>query len=201
MAEFQPAMEVLDSWEGGYSNNPKDPGGETYCGISRRHWPNWEGWIVIDEIKKQRSTNIPVSNQGIKWNERFDNLLVHVNIFYMNNFWDKQSFSQLDNQDITNKIFQHYVNMGVRAIKFIQEEVNDELISKDVSGNTQISVDGQLGQKTVAAINDINYVILLDGYVQYLVGYYESLIAEHPQLKVFEHEWLLRARTIGKRPS
>lgn len=36
---FNKAMEFVLKWEGGYSNNPSDPGGETNYGISKRAHP------------------------------------------------------------------------------------------------------------------------------------------------------------------
>jgi lysozyme family protein len=199
MADYKQSFEVLDSWEGGYSLNHLDPGGETYCGISRRNWPNWTGWSVIDRIKNERSTLIPVNNRGIKWNEKFPELDSQVSGFYLSAFWMKQSFSSLDNQDICDKIFQHYVNMGVRAIKLVQQSTNDELYSRTATSDFLV-VDGQMGQKTVDRINSINNQELINRYCDTLKEYYEGLIAEHPQFEVFEHEWMLRAKTIGKRP-
>jgi lysozyme family protein len=40
--------------EGQHTNDPHDPGGETYSGISRKHNPKWAGWAFID--KKDYST-------------------------------------------------------------------------------------------------------------------------------------------------
>lgn len=38
--------------EGGHHHDPDDPGGETYCGISRRYHPYWEGWAMLDKGEK-----------------------------------------------------------------------------------------------------------------------------------------------------
>lgn len=37
LANFKACLEFTLSWEGGYSNDPKDPGGETRFGISKRY--------------------------------------------------------------------------------------------------------------------------------------------------------------------
>ena len=39
MSTFDQAFDVLIGHEGGYVNNPKDPGGETKYGISKRSYP------------------------------------------------------------------------------------------------------------------------------------------------------------------
>lgn len=37
---FEKAIEFVLKWEGGYVNNPHDPGGETNWGISKRSYPH-----------------------------------------------------------------------------------------------------------------------------------------------------------------
>jgi len=183
MADKEQSLIVLDSWEGGYSNNSRDPGGETYGGISRRMWPNWAGWSVIDQKKLIHGGHIP-------WSMKFADLDNLVSDFYTDNFWNKQSFSLLNNQDVCNKIFQHYVNMGDRAIK----------ISQNIVFNG-IWIDGKLGIHTSSKLNEINSSFFLETYCYQLSEYYTELISEHPQLEYARHEWMLRAKTIGKRPS
>lgn len=39
---FEDAIEVIFKHEGGYVNHPRDPGGETHFGISKRSYPNVE---------------------------------------------------------------------------------------------------------------------------------------------------------------
>ena len=45
-AAFDDAVDFTLKWEGGYVNNPKDPGGETKFGISKRSYP----WIDIPTL-------------------------------------------------------------------------------------------------------------------------------------------------------
>jgi|WetSurMetagenome_2_1015567.scaffolds.fasta_scaffold711481_1 lysozyme family protein len=40
MANFKKAIDFVLAHEGGYSNDPKDPGGETKYGISKRAYPD-----------------------------------------------------------------------------------------------------------------------------------------------------------------
>ncbi|MCS2358902.1 glycosyl hydrolase 108 family protein [Bacteroides fragilis] len=44
--------------EGYYVNDPKDSGGETYCGIARNSNPNWKGWKIVD------------AHKPLKWNQK-----------------------------------------------------------------------------------------------------------------------------------
>ena len=53
MANFNESFNITLGYEGGYSNDPDDAGGETYKGISRRYHPGWKGWALIDELKSK----------------------------------------------------------------------------------------------------------------------------------------------------
>src|SRR5579864_6388857 len=105
MADLLLALDVLKSWEGGYAKVKRDPGGETYCGISRKNFPQWDGWLIIDSYKATNS---------IKWNQflPIQALDDKVQDFYKDSFWDIESYQLLVNQDVADKIFQHHVNMG-----------------------------------------------------------------------------------------
>lgn len=54
MASFNEAYFITMNNEKGYSNDSLDVGGETYLGISRKFNSEWQGWLIIDEIKSQR---------------------------------------------------------------------------------------------------------------------------------------------------
>ena len=51
MSDFDRAYAFTMGSEGEYQNDPIDPGGETWCGISRRANPDWPGWSIVDRIK------------------------------------------------------------------------------------------------------------------------------------------------------
>ena len=42
-ANYGPAERLVTALEGGYSNNPKDPGGATYRGITQRAYQDYRG--------------------------------------------------------------------------------------------------------------------------------------------------------------
>jgi len=44
-APFQQAFERTIGFEGGYANDPRDPGGETKYGISKRAYPALDGCL------------------------------------------------------------------------------------------------------------------------------------------------------------
>ena len=82
---FEEAFPEMIKHEGGYANVVGDSGGETYKGVSRNNFPNWEGWKIIDELK----------NKGIKTASRINSALANDDImldmvkrFYFINFWE-----------------------------------------------------------------------------------------------------------------
>jgi lysozyme family protein len=40
---FEKSLELVLHHEGGYVNHPKDPGGETNLGVTKRVWEKWVG--------------------------------------------------------------------------------------------------------------------------------------------------------------
>lgn len=60
--EFERAIKFVLKWEGGYTNNPKDPGGETKYGISKKSYPT----IDIKNLTLNRAKEIYHQNYWLK---------------------------------------------------------------------------------------------------------------------------------------
>lgn len=88
---FKVAMAFVRKWEGGYVNDPDDPGGETKYGISKRAYPNED----IKNLTRERAE-----------------------FLYKRDYWDIPGFD-LDNfpQDKAIVLFNVAVNMGVSKAK------------------------------------------------------------------------------------
>lgn len=117
MANFDIAYRRTKRFEGGYVNDPKDAGGETYNGISRRANPTWAGWRVVDEMK---------SNPGFPGNLRerksiLDDLEYSL---YKTNYWDPVWGDKIRVQTVANDMYDTAVNMGVgTSIKLSQRQL------------------------------------------------------------------------------
>lgn len=94
MAEFLPAFESMIVHEGGYilHDVPGDRGGQTYAGISRKNWPRWPGWVVLDA-----GGDPPVHE---------------VREFYRANFWAPLQLGQVAHQSVARTLFDFAVNAG-----------------------------------------------------------------------------------------
>lgn len=90
MASFDYAILTVLRNEGGYVNNPADPGGETRYGISKRSYPNLDiAALTLDQAEA----------------------------IYKKDFW---KFSGVNDQAVATKLFDTYVNMQHAAIKLAQ---------------------------------------------------------------------------------
>jgi lysozyme family protein len=48
MTAFDHALKIILKHEGGYVNHPRDPGGETNLGVTKRVWQTWVGRTNVD---------------------------------------------------------------------------------------------------------------------------------------------------------
>ncbi len=92
-SSFDQAIKFVLRWEGGYSNDPRDPGGETKFGISKRAHPSLNiANLTEDEAK----------------------------VIYKVDYWNKAGCSQIA-YPLDIVVFDTAVNQGVgRALEFLR---------------------------------------------------------------------------------
>ena len=153
MNDFLTALRQTMNHEGRgkRTNRVHDPGGDTYSGISRVFWPEWEGWYYLD-----RNAIGPV----------LDNL---VEDFYRVNFWHRIQGDKVASMmpKIAYELFDSAVHCGVsKGVKFLQRAYN---VAND---RYPLVDDGILGPYTLECLEryletepgnpDINSEILLN---------------------------------------
>lgn len=93
---FERAVKHVLTFEGGYVNNPKDPGGETKYGISKRAYPK----IDIKNLTIQQAKDI-----------------------YYKDYWLASKCDKMDYK-VALLVFDMSVNMGInRSVKTLQEAI------------------------------------------------------------------------------
>lgn len=93
---FDQAFDRLIGHEGGYVNNPNDPGGETNWGISKRSYPN----VNIKALTRDGAKKI-----------------------YKDDFWDALNADRLPTS-VIYQLFDFAVNSGIQtAIRYLQRAV------------------------------------------------------------------------------
>jgi len=175
-------------FEGLYSNDPVDPGGETYKGISRKFFPNWEGWKIIDETDK--------SIDSIKALENNTDLQNSVVKFYNDNFYNKIHGNTLEeiSLEFAWYVFDTAVNTGPKtSLKFLQNAINKTL-------NRNLVIDGIVGSKTLAELGNIqtseDKEKFLCNYRSYRVLYYTNITIKKPKFLKYLKGWIKRALEI-----
>ena len=101
---FEQCLALVLKHEGGYVNNPKDPGGRTNLGVTQKVWEEWVGHPV-DEAAMRALTPTDVAP------------------LYKKNYWDKIKGDDLP-AGVDYACFDLAVNSGVgRAAKLLQQAV------------------------------------------------------------------------------
>ncbi len=134
MAEFEVANQKSMNFEGGYVNDPDDPGAETYKGISRRYHPEVPIWPIID-LQKEK-------NEGKVFSTPHLDKMIHD--WYKVWHWDFFGLDFIHYQRIANEIYDSGINLGRRTVgRFVQECSNTHFDESRV-----LKVDGYPGPKT-----------------------------------------------------
>lgn len=180
---FENALKISLAHEGYYANVPGDKGGETYRGIARKHWPNWEGWPLVDREKA-------FYGGSLKRNQKVEHPLMedYVAKFYKQHFWNRIYMDLIKDPSLQTIIFDAYINSGGNGIKVLQMVLN-----KNFGKN--LKVDGAQGKQTVAAINSVNPKQLFSAYKKARETYYRN-IATGSNAQ-FLPGWLNRIRSFN----
>ena len=117
MKSFEEIIEQVLEHEGGYVNDPKDLGGETKYGITKRFYPD----VDIKKLTIEQATDI-----------------------YKSDYWDKNKVESLP-QNLWHIYFDMCVNMGKRtAVKVLQRAANNKGKNIDVDGGLGPATIGAL---------------------------------------------------------
>ncbi len=164
--------------EGLYSNNLNDRGGETYMGISRKNWPNWNGWKIVDFHKRESK----YFKQAMLENKNLKNEVIE---FYIIHFANKLKISEILSKDIAMSFFDYGVNSGKKsAIKSVQKIV-------------KTTVDGNFGPNSIRHLN--NYIIknpCHQFHLEFLkekLKRYRNIVLKKPSQIKYIFGWVIRS--------
>lgn len=166
------------AYEGGYSNNPADKGGETYRGISRKYNSGWSGWSVID-AKKATGT--------IATNTIFPELENNVASYYWNNYFLKNGFNKLTSANVALQLFDYAVNGGYKVAA-----VNT--ILKDMG---IISTESTFSDKLAELVNSVSASRFATKVLELRKSYYDNIIKADSSQEVFRKGWYARLAKLA----
>ena len=180
--KFDDAFKIVLDFEGGYSNDPADKGGETNYGItaSTLNSAKTKGWIPF---------NVTIQNIKIE----------HAKIIYKKGYWDAVQADSLPHP-LDLIMFDSAVNHGPNAaVKLLQKSLNALL------PYTELAVDGIIGPLTLRAVNDYVGLGIVPGMypnsnIRYLcidvlmnrVELYLSIVLNNKSQEKFLKGWLNR---------
>lgn len=178
---FDAALTVVLAHEGGYVNDPVDPGGATNFGVSLRTLR------ALGDMDFDIDGDGDIDADDIRALSRDD-----AAAFYRQEFWDKYGYGRFGDLLVATKVFDLSVNMGPGAAhKVLQRAL------RACSGH-EMAEDGKLGPATHFAVAAVTQDFrsagtLLATLRSEAAGYYRSLIAAKPERAKYERGWLTRA--------
>ena len=155
MADFNLAYAPVAKWEGGWTHDSGDKGGETFRGCARNFFPNEPIWPVIDREKshpsyKKGKAAFSAHLMGIP------SLTGCVKGWYKKEWWDKLGLERFD-QIVADELFEQAVNLGRGGSgRYVQRLCNSLNWRKGPRGEERIfadlAEDGCLGPKSLTAM-------------------------------------------------
>jgi lysozyme family protein len=167
---FPDALAVVLEREGGYVNDPDDPGGETNHGVAALVYARW---------RKRRglpARSVRLIQPG------------EIAAIYETEYWDPVRGDELLRLGfgVALVVFDFVVNAGVgRATQLLQRTVS-------------VKEDGQSGPTTMHAIEAMAADAFVAGYSRGREGFYERLAARRPPLREFLRGWLKRVAIVER---
>ncbi|MDP2336753.1 MAG: glycosyl hydrolase 108 family protein [Bacteroidota bacterium] len=173
MADFTKAFELVMAHEGGYVNDPDDPGGETYKGVARKIHSKWNGWTKVDMLKRQ---------SGFPGNlDKDEELQQDVSKFYRDLFWNKIKGDEINDQQVAESIFDFGVNAGTGTSASLAQMV------------LSIKTDGVIGPKSIESLNSFNSEHFLAAFTVAKIARYIHIVKKRPTSQKYFYGWICRA--------
>jgi len=180
---FEKAIDTVLHHEGGFVNDPVDPGGATNYGVSLRFLLSKgeldrDGDGVLDfDFDKDGD----VDDFDVRSMTREDAIMI-----YRDFWWDENRYSELPGL-VAIKVFDLAVNMGSRQAHLLLQR------ALRANGSTDVVEDGALGPVTRRAVIAGDALSVQAALRSEAAGFYRALTAQKPPLKKYLKGWLRRA--------
>ena len=170
MASFDIFLPILLGFEGGYVDDPTDPGGETNKGVTMATFRQCSHELLGIDPTSPNLKGLTDSQAGI---------------IYRALYWDKMNGDDFQLQDLANIVCDFYVNAGTHATILLQNILNGM--------GANVVADGGIGPASIRALSGVDPVPVYRQYKQGRVQYYQNLGQRFPQ---FLQGWLNRANAF-----
>jgi len=171
MASFDLFLPILLKFEGGYVDDPNDPGGETNMGIT----------MATFQLCAHELLGIDPTSQNIRALTP-----AQAGIIYKASYWNKMQGDAFALQDLANIVCDFYVNAGTNATKLLQTVLQGM--------GAAIAADGAIGPATMQALDGFVQEDVYNAYKQGRINYYQALGVKYP---MFLNGWLNRVNSFA----
>jgi lysozyme family protein len=167
---FDAAVAVVLAHEGGFQNDPRDPG-------------NWTGGAV--GAGACRGTKYGISARTYPSLDIARLGAADACAIYRRDWWDRLGLANLP-PPLAAKLLDAAVNLGPQpAIACLQRALNEQ--------GCVLAADGLLGPATIAAAQSVAADAALAALRAALAEHYRAIVARHPDRERFLAGWLTRA--------
>jgi lysozyme family protein len=173
--KFLRCLKFVLKWEGGLTDDPDDPGGRTYRGVTQSRY---------NEYRKAKK--LPPQDVA-KMTEQ------EMREIYWTYYWLPVRGDEFDYQ-LALAVFDTGVNMGpVTAIKLLQRAVNDLLPREK-----WVEVDGKIGPQTLSTAKSLDAKRLALRLCERREERYKAIVRANPRLTKFLRGWLNRVNDLRR---
>lgn len=170
MADYKKLVPFILRWEGGKVNDPDDRGGLTNKGITRA--------TFVELSQKVLGIAPTIAN--------FNNLTSDQAAKFIKYYFDIATYNNsIKNEEIAFIITNWFWGSGRGGLIQFQKMLNSKF-------GTNLTVDGEIGPKTINAINSINAKLLYNEAIKWRANFFKQIAANDPSQKKFLNGWLNR---------
>lgn len=178
MASLETFFPHLLRFEGGYVDDPADPGGATNKGITLTTFGRYARDLLGVEPTLANLRAL-TDAQALR--------------IYKAGYWDALRADEIADQGLAEIVFDFYVNAGGAAVRLLQSVIND------AGASPPLAVDGAFGPGTLRELQRAEPTDLYRRYKRGRIAYYQDLVQRRPTLAKFLKGWLNRVDSFPDR--
>lgn len=180
MSDFNEAVKSLLVIEGGFVDDPADPGGRTNFGVTQTSWNGYRSQVT-------GGANLPVDVQDMSREQAI--------VYYQSQWWDPYHIGQIVHPLLASAFFHLAVNEGIHpATSVLQRAINFVRKTADGTAAVVVAEDGKLGPATIQAANQRDAAAMLFAFLFSAAISYGLIAAARPASLRFLKGWFNRLK-------
>lgn len=154
-------LKGIHNSEGGYVDDPNDPGGKTKYGIAeKREWPAFAEMFGLDASNPSLIKDITKKQ---------------VDEYYIKTRFEQNGLDKIKSAKVINAIF----DQSILTPSLVKKNIKRALMALDSSLKFPLN-NSEFSGEEVAAINSANADKLIEKFVEYQNEYYDGLVKSNP---------------------